>query len=515
MAQGTWDAIVVGSGMGGMSAAAALAKFGRRVLVLEQHYVAGGFTHTFSRKGFTWDVGVHCLGEMEPNRAPGRLIHWLSDGKVAMNSLGDITEKFYFPDGVYFELPRSAQKFQQNLEKAFPSEKAAIQKYMDMIREAAKAVRPHFALRLLPTWAEQLADLTVYRKQRTWWNRTVQEVLDELTPNVKLRGVLAGMWGYYGSPPSRASFAIHAITIRHFWNGGFYPVGGSGTFAEHFLGTVKAAGGEVRTRAPVDHIVVRNGKAVGVKMASGEEILAPIVISAAGARATAERLLPEEVKQQTWVRSITQLTQSPPHLCMNFGFEGDVLAAGATSANQWYFESWDMEWQEWDVSDPNSIAPVLYVSFPSLKDPHHDAGSSQKHTGEVVTFVPWSQFEKWKHTRRGFRDKEYMEFKKSIETRLLAQMRKHMPKLMDLLKYHELSTPLSTTHFTKSVQGAIYGLEPTPERFQCRALRPRTPVKGLYMAGGDVGTLGVVGALVGGIMAAGSVERRVLEKMKG
>ena len=79
-----WDAIVIGSGIGGMACAAALAKFGRKVLVLEQHYVPGGFTHTFSRKGYTWDVGVHCLGQMTEREIPGRLIRWLSDGKVEM-----------------------------------------------------------------------------------------------------------------------------------------------------------------------------------------------------------------------------------------------------------------------------------------------------------------------------------------------------------------------------------------------------------------------------------------------
>ncbi len=510
-----YDAIIIGSGMGGMSAGAALAKYGRRVLVLEQHYVAGGFTHTFSRKGYTWDVGVHCLGEMEPGRVPGRLISWLSNGKIEMNQLGRITEIFYFPDNLRFDLPASAKQYQANLENAFPAEKVAIQKYMDCIREAAKAARPHFALRMMPTWAEAMAAATFYRHGRKWWGRTVAEVLAELSPNVRLRAVLAGQWGYYGCPPSRASFAVHAVTIRHFWNGGFYPVGGSGVFAEHFLGAVKAAGGEIRTRAPVQEVLVEGGKAVGVKMANGDEIRAPIVISAAGARATVERLLPEAEKAAPWASSISRLSQSPPHLCMNFGFEGDIVAAGATAANQWYFESWDMEWKEWNLQDPNSIAPVLYVSFPSLKDPHHDAGPSQKHTGEVVTFVPWSLFEKWKHTRRGFRDKEYMEFKKGIEARMVAQMRRHMPKLMDLLKYQELSTPLSTAHFTRSVQGAIYGLEPTPSRFACRALRPRTPVKGLYLAGGDVGTLGVVGALMGGIMAAGSIEPRVLTQMKG
>jgi phytoene dehydrogenase-like protein len=84
---------------------------------------------------------------------------------------------------------------------------------------------------------------------------------------------------------------------------------------------------------------------------------------------------------------------------------------------------------------------------------------------------------------------------------------------MEKCVYHELSTPLSTTFFTRAPFGAIYGLEATPRRFLNPRLRTRTPVKGLYLAGGDVATLGVTGALIGGILAAGTIEKRVLAKL--
>src|SRR5688572_9362083 len=107
-----WDAIVIGSGMGGMACANALARHGRRVLLLEQHYVAGGMTHTFKRKDFLWDVGVHCLGEMEPGRGPRRLLNWLTRGEVRMNSLGGTYDAFHFPGGEVFRLPDGKDKFE-------------------------------------------------------------------------------------------------------------------------------------------------------------------------------------------------------------------------------------------------------------------------------------------------------------------------------------------------------------------------------------------------------------------
>lgn len=189
---------------------------------------------------------------------------------------------------------------------------------------------------------------------------------DAFTTNLKLQAVLTAQWGYYGSTPSKSSFAIHALTVRHFWNGG---------------------------------------------------------------------------------------------------------------------------------------------------NPHHDAGPKMRHTGEAVTFVPWKAFEKWKLTRRGNRDADYLKFKKEIESRLILQLKKHIPKLMDMVVHHELSTPLSTSFFTRAPQGAIYGLEATPKRFTSSQLRTRTPIKNLYLAGGDVATLGVTGAMVSGFLTAGTINPRVFSRL--
>ena len=509
----SWDAIVIGSGMGGMACAAALAKYQQKVLVLEQHYVPGGYTHTFSRKGFVWDVGVHCLGEMGPREIPGQLVRWLSDGEIKMNSMGPIYETFHFPESFKITFPDSSRKFKADLEERFPDEKDAIGKYFDLIKQVSKSAKLYFALRAMPEWVDRIASKSFCSSAKKYWEKTTAEVLDTLTANEKLKMVLTAQWGYYGSTPRNSSFGIHAITARHFWNGGYYPVHGSHVFAESFLKVVSNAGGEVRLRTPVEEVIIRRGKAVGVRTSQGEEIFGSKVISAAGAKTTVGQFLPEEFRATPWGQEILSMEQSPSYICLNLGFEGDILAAGASVSNQWFFESWSSEVSEWNIEDPNSTCPILYVSFPSLKDPTHDAGEKKRHTGEVVTFVPWKAFEKWKHTRRGKREPDYLQFKKSIEDRLLNQMKKHMPKLMELVVHHELSTPLSSLFFTRAQQGAIYGLEATPRRFTSMSLRTRTPVKNLYLAGGDVATLGVTGALVGGVLAAGTVQPKVFSKL--
>jgi all-trans-retinol 13,14-reductase len=115
-----WDVVVVGSGMGGMACATALGKSGRKVLVLEQHYVPGGFTHMFARKGFHWDAGVHAMGEMLPHEIPGKVLRWLTDGRVEMLPLGDPYDRFRFHDGFEWGLPASRDAWVSALRREFP-----------------------------------------------------------------------------------------------------------------------------------------------------------------------------------------------------------------------------------------------------------------------------------------------------------------------------------------------------------------------------------------------------------
>ena len=119
----TWDAIVIGSGMGGMTAAAFLAELGKKVLVLEQHYVPGGFTHTFRRKQWRWDVGVHAVGEVSPKSLTGRLLRRLSGGQLEWASLGPVYDEFWYPGGFRIDFPDRPDQFRQNLISAFPEDR--------------------------------------------------------------------------------------------------------------------------------------------------------------------------------------------------------------------------------------------------------------------------------------------------------------------------------------------------------------------------------------------------------
>ena len=509
---GPWDAVVIGSGIGGMTAAALLAKLGKRVLVLEQHYVPGGFTHMFPRKGYVWDVGVHAVGEVTEHSLPGKILARLTDRRLEWASLGPVYEEFHFPGGFRIDFPDTPQAFRANLVEAFPDQEDAIDDWLLIVREAVGSMRGHYLARSLPRPLISAAERLIARTAGRHMRRTVDEVLDEITDDPKLRAVLTAQWGYYGIPPSRASFMAQAMVTRHYFYGAFYPVGGSGAIARELLRTVQDTGGATRILADVEEILIERGRAVGVRLAGGEEIRARQVISAIGARPTLERLLPKGTAPETWRQEASAIAAGPAHVCLYLGFKGDIRKAGASGANKWFYSIWNAHEDAdavWQIADPDAPPPVLYCSFPSLKDPRHDPGPETRHTGEVVTFVPWDAFTPWRDKTWKKRGEDYEALKARLEKHLLDGLLSHMPELRDMIDYVELSTPLSTDHFVRPKRGSIYGLEPTPQRFASAALRPRSPVRGLYLAGGDVSMGGVIGAMMGGVLAAVSAAPRL------
>ena len=511
----TWDAIIIGSGMGGLTTAAALSRKGHRCLILEQHYVPGGFTHTFQRKGFEWDVGVHAIGDSGPGMKTRRLFDYVTEGGLEWESLGDVYETFRFPTGETYKFSNNRNQFRKDMEDYFPEEREAVRKYFSYVDQVGKGMPLYFASKTMSKLGGFLINAAGLGAKK-WRVQTTESVMDELGISAKCRALLLSQWGYYGEIPRDSSFLIQAMIVKHFQKGAFYPVGGAPAIAREALKVIRKAGGEIAVRSPVEEFVIENGRVVGVSASHGGErfeFRAKRVFSSVSALTLVNKLLPENLKKSAWAKEISGLRQSPPHLCLYLGFEGDVMKAGATKSSQWVFTTLDMNQKYWDFKQEDLRPPILFCSFPSTKDPKHVPGPTQRHTGEVVTFVDYKEFGDWNESRRGFRPQDYQKMKAGIEARMLEEFKKAFPELGKLIVHHELSTPLSTEFFDRAPEGAIYGLEHTPKRFMSTALRVRSPIKGLYLAGSDVATGGVAGALAGGMLAAATIEPRLFKEM--
>ncbi len=197
-----------------------------------------------------------------------------------------------------------------------PGEERAIDRYLQLTKAAKKWTGLFFAEKAVPGMVSALAGGLMRAPFLRHARRTTKAVLDELTDNVELKGVLTGQFGDYGLPPSQSSFGMHALLTRHYMRGGYYPVGGSSVMAAAIAPLIEATGGEVHFQADVDEILIRNGRAVGVRMVDGREITAPIVVSDAGVHNTFLRLLPEGVSRSGSIGKATEVPYSVAHLCV-------------------------------------------------------------------------------------------------------------------------------------------------------------------------------------------------------
>jgi len=136
--QATYDTIIIGSGMGGLSTAAILSKEGQKVLVLERHYTAGGFTHIFKRKGYEWDVGIHYIGEVQrENSLLKKLFDYVTNGQLKWADMGEVYDRIIIGDQ-RFDLVKGVKNFKKQMISYFPEEEQAINTYVNLVFKAVK-----------------------------------------------------------------------------------------------------------------------------------------------------------------------------------------------------------------------------------------------------------------------------------------------------------------------------------------------------------------------------------------
>ena len=334
--KGPYDAIVIGSGIGGLTTAACLAKAGKKVLVLEQHYTAGGYTHSYARNGYEWDVGVHYIGDMgSPHTLGRRLFDYITDGKLEWAPMDENYDRFFLGEKVV-NLRAGKEGLRLSLLDAFPDEQEAIDQYVKLLGKVADGMQWYTLSKLAPGILSPVINKGLDVALPDCFNKTTWEVLSELTDNQELIGAITGQWGDYGLPPAQSSFAIHAMVVRHYFRGGAYPIGGASRIADTIAPIIQRVGGQVVVKATVASIDVEKGRAVGVSLEDGRRFRAPIVISGAGYLNTVQHLLQAEVAEKHGLRALQErIPRSGGHICLYLGFKESATDLRLPKANYW------------------------------------------------------------------------------------------------------------------------------------------------------------------------------------
>ncbi|MGB3325670.1 MAG: NAD(P)/FAD-dependent oxidoreductase [Mycolicibacterium fortuitum] len=524
-----WDAIVVGSGMGGMTAAAYLAAAGRRTLVVEQGDVLGGCTHVFRRKGFEFEVGVHYLGDC--GRPEGNIPTILRgvgvDKRVEFAEIDpDGFDVLAFPS-VTFAVPRGWDAYRDRLIETFPDDAAALRRYVRVIRKLADAVdrattpaslRGSAAMAARAGWAAPLALVPLTR------------LFDICRLGPAPRPVLGGQTPAYAAPGERAPAIVQAGFLKNYVEGGaYFPVGGGQMLSATMAEVVRANDGDFRLNARVRRILVDGGRVRGVELDGGERISAPVVVSNADIKRTYLELLDPAVVSPLKRRLVSGYAMAWPLFNTYLGVDID-LSQTMGSAQIWKFRadadfgpmqkalSWDAAGRDrtrWLQSVRDNIGAMIHIA--GNKDTDTAYAPEGHSVVEIMTYLP-PDHDLWGVPAGGpvagakYRDNpDYLAVKDAVTEILIDLAAEVIPNLRDHLVWKEAGTPITQERYTHSTGGGSYGIEMTLRQLGPLRPGPKTEIGGLFLAGASQGWgPGVEGVMLSGVGAAGAVLNRDL-----
>ena len=302
-------------------------------------------------------------------------------------------------------------------------------------------------------------------------------------------------------------------------------MGGPSEIAFSIIPVIEKAGGKVLVRARVTDILMDDDstRVTGVRVKRGHtvyEILAPLVISDAGLYNTFERLLPANVAKQYGIdRTLGKVRHGVGLMSVFIGLEGTNEELGLKPSNIWAFQNADLDgtvgkYAKLSMEEAErSPVPLLFISFPSAKDPTYNTRYPGKSTCAIVTVTPYEWFEQWKDERVMKRSEDYQALKMALGKQMWQQVCELFPQLEDKLEYMDVGTPLSNQYYLGTPRGEVYGIDHNTVRFSPEAileLRPEIGIPGLYLTGQDILLCGFTGAMYGGVLCASAILKRNL-----
>ncbi len=495
-----YDHIIIGSGIAALSLAGCLAHFGQTSLILEKHHKPGGFTHSFKRKkAYQWDVGVHYIGGLAEDNPMNKIFKFLSNGELEWEYMGEVYDVIQIGEDTY-EFVSGKKEHIAKIKAYFPEDTEAIDKYFALIDDSTKSNTSFFVEKVLPSWLSKLIGGRMKKKFLSYANKTTYEVISSLTSNKRLITVLCGQCGDYGLPPKQSSFAVHALIVNHFINGGYYPVGGAERIAHYISKKNQAKGCQVLVNAGVDEIVIKQDKVEGVRI--GDKLIrCKSVISTAGIHNTMNKLLPTSLHAK-FNYSPLDVEASSAHLCLYLGLNKSDEELKLPKYNLWYYEHDDIDEVFEEINYSNAGQKFTYLSFPSSKDRSWQENHPEQATIQALSLGKFEWFEKYQDQTVMKREQNYKAMKDAFEKNMLNKLYELFPQIKGNIAVSEVSSPLSTQSYANYAHGEIYGLAHNPARFNLPYLRFRTPIKGFLLAGQDIMTCGVGGALMSGILCS-------------
>ncbi|EAH8201488.1 NAD(P)/FAD-dependent oxidoreductase [Campylobacter lari] len=492
-----FDVIIIGSGLGGLSAGAFLARNGKKVLVLEQHSLIGGCATCFKRKGILIDAGLHEMDFGDPKTDMKHLIF----EKLGINnkieilplpSAWSIKSKNY-----NLTLSHGIEKVKEVLKKEFPQECKGIDKYFNAIRLQAYSVRRF-------PWDMSFMELFLFPFTTAWiflknkiTNKKVYDVLNSYIKSDKLKKILNANLSYYHHDSKEFIFSFHGIAQKHYYDGGVYIKGGSQALSNALAAVIKENQGHVLAKAEVVKILTKDQKVYGVEYIQNNQ---KHTIHAQNIIANCDPLIvyKDLLKDLNLIQEIKAI-ESKKRACSlvsayfiydediskiyenidycNFIFEDDFLNSSYENTNI----------LKLDIKK----RPMAFVNYSKI-----DSGlASDKYIG-VVAFS--SKYSEWDLNKQDYQAK-----KEEVLKAIVQRLDEIFPNLSSYLIHQELATPKTIQKYTKAYEGTIYGFSQDQEGAKYRLHYKSKSIENLYYANAFIFPGGgFTGAILGGYFCA-------------
>ncbi|MBC7829080.1 MAG: NAD(P)/FAD-dependent oxidoreductase [Chitinophagaceae bacterium] len=502
-----FDTIVIGSGAGGLTTALCLAKAGQKVLVLEQHYVPGGWCHSFYLNGHRFSPGVHYIGMLDKGESTSNLYESLgiANDLVFFRMNPSAYEHCWIGDE-RIDMPAGIEELRETLTKRFPEERKGLKKYLKVVQQVSRQIQ------LIPKMNGFWDNITIpFRTAQLgkYGLFSLKKVIGWHIKDRLLQKVLNVQCGDHGLPPAQASFPLHCAVMDHYFNGGFYPSGGGASIVKAMTTAIKKHGGEVRTGNGVKRILIegeKKWKAAGVELQNGEIIHAKRVISNADPEKTYTEMVGIKYLSKSLQKKLLKTKYSVTSLSLFLTVEMDVIKAGLDSGNIWMMRNKDMDELFGDMKATDILKddefPGLFISCTTLKDPLSFNG--RHHTIEAITYLGYDAFKEFSHLD-DYHSAAYLQYKDRICEKLLNSLERVVPGIRDHIVQMELGTPMTNEFYIRSTRGSVYGTEKNFWQTGPFSYRNKSEIENLYLCGASVLAHGVAGASYSGAQTAATI----------
>lgn len=458
--------IIIGAGIGGLSAGILLANLGFSVTIMEKNKKPGGLMRSYIRQGIDCPVGVHYVGALGPDEPLGKMFRVLgvcvNDLFYPMGAKG-VIDRYLF-DNFVFEMPVGFDAYEENLRKAFPQETAAVTVLMRNIREiSGRMKKTSFFLRQ----ANPFQDIDYFRP--------MSELLDELQASVRLRAVLAAPCQLIGLQLADCPVIFHHMVLGGYLFSAWRLKAGGEQMADVFAARFAEAGGRLLLNSTVQKICLSGGEVAGVELESGEKLPADTLVAAIHPKILLN-LLPENTLRPSIRERILTLQETDGVVAVQASF--DALPEQVADCNIYRLH----------CDSKGEISNGLFCQVRKTNVPETNFLSA-------ITRSQFSNWKTWEGTTSGKRGVVYNEKKLAAAYTLLKEMESICGYLKNL-RLLDTFTPLTLRDYMNCPEGSCYGVRRSSRQLMKIASLNHLPIGGLHLAGQNAVAPGVMGAVL-------------------